>query len=435
MKILIIGHLPVATQNNMGITFLSLFSRFQRQELCQLYIYPAYPDVDRCASFYRVTDKEVLSSFLKFRAPGKEVDKALIKPTQGLYEVASDESFYRSRKNKSALRRLLRDGMWKLSRWYSPALKQWLREQDPDCIFVAPGVAKFLYDIALKISKKHDIPIITYICDEYYFVNTPSELADKLRLRLLQGRIRKLMERSAHLVVICDELKKAYGEGFGVETTTLMTGSSTAVADRAKCAEAPRSVCYFGNIRCNRYLSLAQVGKTLQEINRERGTDYRLKIYSSEKDPEILETLQSVPTVELCGFVTGDAFREAFGRAELLLHVEAFDSQSIDYVRHSVSTKIADSLASGKPLLAYGPEEVSSMKHLCRHRCALIAHDPEALKQMLLTAFTDPEIAKETAQRALQTARCCHSSDQNGQQLQQIVEKVTRNARSVGEGQ
>ena len=261
MKVLIIGHLPVATQNNMGITFLSLFSRFQRQELCQLYIYPAYPDVDRCASFYRVTDKEVLSSLPKFGRPGGPVDPSLITPSQGLYEVAEDEGFYRNRKNKSALRRLLRDAMWSLSRWYGPRLKQWLREQKPDCIFIAPGVAKFIYNMTLKIAKKEGIPIITYICDEYYFVSRPRELMDRLRLKLLQRKIKKLVTASSHLVVICDELKKAYEEGFGVKATTLMTGTTTPIAKGLKSRDDPTSICYVGNIRCNRYLSLAQIGQ------------------------------------------------------------------------------------------------------------------------------------------------------------------------------
>ena len=424
MKILIIGHLPVATQNNMGITFLSLFSRFQRQELCQLYIYPAYPDVDRCASFYRVTDKEVFSSFFRFRAPGQPVPPEKITSSQGLYEVAEDESFYRNRKNKSAVRRLLRDAMWSASRWYSPALKQWLDEQAPDCIFVAPGVAKFLYNMALKISKKRNIPIITYLCDEYYFVNTPDSALDRLRLGLLQKKIRCLMDRSEHLVVICEELRKAYGEEFCKDVTILMTGTATPVADHPESRPQPTTVSYFGNIRCNRYLSLAQVGKTLEQINKEQGTDYRLRVYTPEKDPQFLDVLRQLPTVELPGFVTGDAFREAFDKAELLLHVEAFDEASIDYVRHSVSTKIADSLGSGKVLLAYGPEAVSSMKHLERQDCALIARDPQELKGMLLTAFTDQTARDRAVNRALETARMFHNSDENSRRLRGILQKI-----------
>lgn len=426
MKVLIIGHLPVATQNNMGITFLSLFSRFQRQELCQLYIYPAYPDVDRCASFYRVTDKEVLSSLPKFGRPGGPVDPSLITPSQGLYEVAEDEGFYRSRKNKSALRRLLRDAMWSLSRWYGPRLKQWLREQKPDRIFIAPGVAKFIYNMTLKIAKKEGIPIITYICDEYYFVSRPKELMDRLRLKLLQRKIKKLVTASSHLVVICDELKKAYEEGFGVKATTLMTGTATPIAKGLKSRDDPTSICYFGNIRCNRYLSLAQIGRTLDEINAERGTDYTLKIYSSEKDKDILSTFDGIASIRLEGFLTGEAFREAFDRAGLLLHTEAFDETSIDYVRHSVSTKIADSLGSGIPLLAYGPEQVSSMKHLLRHNCALWACDEASLKGMLLTAFTDGKAREEAVNRALRVAKQYHSSEENGRQLRQIAEAAVK---------
>lgn len=422
MKVLIISHLPVATQNNMGITFLSLFSRFEKQELCQLYIYPAYPDVDRCGSFYRVTDKEVLSSLVTFRRPGGKVAPELIHDRQGLYEVAEDESFYRDRKNKSAVRRLLRDAMWRMSRWYSRDLKAWLEEEKPDCIFVAPGVAKLLYDMALKISKKQGIPLITYICDEYYFVRKPKEPLDALRLKLLQGKIRRLVRESRHLVVICEELKQAYAS-FGTPTTVLMTGASA----RAEAVEGARQdICYFGNIRCNRYLSLAQVGKALEAVNRKLGTHHRLKIYTSEKDPEILGTFRDCEAIELRGFVTGDAFRDAFRQAGFLLHVEAFDEASIDYVRHSVSTKIADSLGSGIPLIAYGPDCVSSMKHLIRNRCAFTATDPGELEAMLVRALTHREAGEKILKNALHTARTQHSTEENGAALRTITEDILR---------
>lgn len=41
MKVLLLSHNPVTTYNNMGKTFLSLFSAFRPEELCQLYLYPA----------------------------------------------------------------------------------------------------------------------------------------------------------------------------------------------------------------------------------------------------------------------------------------------------------------------------------------------------------------------------------------------------------
>ncbi len=422
MKILLISHNPITRQSNMGITFLSLFSRFFRDELCQLYIYPTVPDEARCHSFYRMTDKDALRRIFTRKNPG-----GVIAATQGegRFEKAEDEALYRSRKNKSALRRLLRDAMWKLSGWYSRQLRAWLAEEKPDCVFVAPGVAKFLYDMALHISRERKIPVVTYICDEYYFVEEPEALLDKLRLKLLRRRMEKLMAATSHLVTITPELAKAYSEKFGVKTTIVMTGASGEIAQGPSLVEEPDTICYYGNIRCNRYVSLAQVGRALDRMNAERGSDYRLKIYSFEKDPAILGSFQGIASVELCPGITGEEFQRTFQASELLMHTEAFDRQSVDFVKHSLSTKIADSLASGIPLLAYGPEDIASMEHLRRHDCALMAASQEELPQMLERAFTDARARREVAARGLETAKKFHDSQLVAQAMRQVMESVT----------
>lgn len=425
MKALIISHNPISTQSNMGKTFLSLFSQFDREELCQLYIYPVIPNQDRCASYYRVTDKDVLNSLLRFGKAGGEIPRERISQSQGLYENSEDQAFYKSRKNKSALRRLLRDTMWSVSNWYHGGLKEWLDRERPECIFVAPGVAKFLYDIAIRISQKLDIPVITYICDEYYFVKIPKAGLDRLRLRLLRAKMEALMRETNHLVVISEELKADYSEKFGVETTTLMTGSTAPAAERPKAGGEPKDICYFGNIRCNRFVSLGQIGRELDAINRELGKEYRLRIYTAEKDPQILDTFADIPSVELCGFVSGAEFDKALREAGLLLHTEAFDEASVDFTQHSISTKIADSLASGIPLFAYGPEGISSMGHLLRHRCAITATSRDALRGALKMALTDEQVRKQAAENGLAVARQFHDSEKTGLQLRRIAERVT----------
>lgn len=425
MKVLIISHNPISNQSNMGKTFLSLFSGFAPQELCQLYIYPTIPNEKRCNSYYRITDKQVLRSLMKFQRPGGRILPEQIREEHTAFEESGDESLYRSRKNKSALRRLLRDTMWCMSRWYGPELKAWLAEEKPDCIFVAPGVAKFIHNFALKISGDLNIPVVTYVCDEYYFVKRPDTALDRLRLSLLKGKIDALMAQTSHLVVISEEFKADYSEKFGVDTTTLMTGSAFQIAEETSVPENPTAISYFGNVRCNRYVSLGEIGQTLDEINRELGTDYRLNIYTAEKNQEILEQLQKHTSIKLCGFVAGEAFQEALRQSQLLLHTEAFDEDSIDFVRHSVSTKIADSLASGIPLVAYGPECISSMKHLLRHGCAISAVSREELRSALITAFTDGAARKNAAEKGLSAARSYHDSQVTGQRMKQIMESVT----------
>lgn len=424
MKVLIVSHVPTMTRNNMGKTFLSLFSAFDRQELCQLYIYPTLPDVDRCASFYRVTDKEALRAVLRRNRIGGEVAPDTRRDRE-VYEVARDEALYRNRKNKSTLRRLFRDAIWVAAPWYNKNLEQWLEREKPDCIFLSPGPARFIYNIALKISKKRNIPIITYFCDEYYFVKKGQTLLERLRLKLLHRKIEAVMARSPALVVICDALQREYSRHFGVNAVTLMTGATLSAA----AAHPPRevsSLCYFGNIRCNRYLSLAAVGKALDRLNGRLGTEYRLDIYSAEKDPVILSAFDGIASVKLHGFVTGEAYDRAFRQAGLLLHVEAFDEASIDFVCHSVSTKIADSLASGIPLVAYGPDCVASMEHLMKNNCAITATAEAELEKMLQTAFTDEAMRTAVVENALETAKRCHDSDENSRRLHKLCLEVLK---------
>ncbi len=424
MKILIISHNPLTKQSNMGLTFQSLFARVQPEELCQLYVYPTVPDEARCHSFYRITDKEALKAVFSCRAPGGVIAASQIQPDQGVFENAQDEALYRSRKNKSALRRLGRDLIWQLSGWYSKDLRQWLEREQPDRIFVAPGVAKFLYDMALRISRDRNIPIVSYVCDEFYFIRRPDQLLDRLRLKLLQRKMEALMAHTSQLVTISQELKESYSRHFGVKATVVMTGAGEPVAESTRVAQQPDTIHYFGNIRCNRFVSLEEIGRELDRRNRETGSHCRLKIYTFEKDPTILDTFSGIDSIQVCAAVTGEAFRQVFSQAQLLLHTEAFDEASMDFVKNSISTKLADSLASGIPLLAYGPEGVASMQHLQRNGCALTAFSREALPRLLEQAFTDTAARQQAAQRGLEAAKVYHDPDQVAQKLRQILESV-----------
>lgn len=428
MKVLILSHNPVSAQSNMGKTFLTLFSGFAQEMMCQLYIYPTIPNQCVCSSYYRMTDKDMLNWLIKRKKIGKVFTAQDIRTEEGMFERAQDEAVYRDPKNKSPLRRLLRDLLWRLAKWKNEALDTWLSQEKPECIFVAPGAATFIHDIAIYISKKYNIPIVTYICDEYYFVKKPAFGLERIRVNLIQKKIRALLQQSTHLVVISEELKETYEKEFGVPTTVLMTGTSYPIAERT-VESLPEEICYFGNIRCNRYLPLAQIGRELDQINGELGTQYRLKIYSGEKNEQILSHFRDIRSIDFCGFVSGQAFDTAFHNAQLLLHVEAFDEASIAFVRHSISTKIADCLGSGIPMVAYGPECVSSMQHLLRHKCALTATSGGKLRQMLLTAFSDPRKRLEAAENGLNVARQFHDSQIVSMRLKEIFESLRQTVR------
>lgn len=321
---------------------------------------------------------------------------------------------------------LARDAMWKLSRWYNADLKNWLDREKPDMIFTAPGSAKFIYDIALKISRELNIPIVAYICDDYYFVKKADSVLGRIQQKLLRRRIDQLFAHTSHIITICDELNELYSAKFGVPAATVMTGSNYPISRDVKVCGNPTTITYFGNIRCDRYVSLAEIGRALDSINSERGTDYILNIYSGEKDSEILSHFDGIRAIRFRGFVGGEEFDEAFRSSEILLHTEAFDEDSVDLVKHSVSTKIADSLASGIPMFAYGPAEVSSMKHLLRNECAVTATSQAELKTKLEELFDDAALRREAAENGIAAAERLHNTPVSSARVYEIIESVQR---------
>ena len=422
MKILVISHNSFATHQSMGKTFLSLFSNFQKEELCQLYIYPTIPDVDVCNSYFRVTDKDVLHSIFKFKALGGEIDKSKIasqKPE--LFENAEDINIYRKKNNKDPLKRLLRDLIWKFGHWYGNNLKAWLQKEKPTCIFLSPGYAKFIYDIALKISKELNIPIVTYICDDYYFVKEPEGITAKLQLSLLRKKTDKLLNKTSHLVTISNEIKDYYFNKFKVPASVIMTGSNLESDLKTRVKENRTTISYFGNVSCNRYTSLIAIGQELDRINDELSENFSLNIFTAENDINILDSLKACKSINLMPFVSGEEFIKAFFNAEVLLHTEAFDENSIDLVKHSVSTKIADSLFSGIPLLAFGPDSVSSMKHLIRNDCAVIATNPDELRNAVFKVLNDKDECMRVAEKAVNTAMIYHDRTKNSKTLKNIL--------------
>lgn len=421
MKALIISHNPITTYQNMGKTFLSLFSAFDKSELCQLYIYPTIPDIDVCNSYYRITDREVAKSFCRFgRVSSGRIDKSKIDPDKHLtFENKKEESFIKKR-SKNCFTLFCRDALWALAPWYNKDLKKWLEEESPTCIFLSPGKSKFIYNIALKISKRLNIDIYTYVCDEYYFVIKPKNIFSKFQSFLLKRKIKKTMEKSKAIITICDELASAYQKSFKTKTHTIYTGSTFKPVGIKAVGKGFKEITYMGNIGCGRYESIAYIGEKLDELNAESGTEYSLKLYTSPLKKEEQERFAKIRAIRYMGYVTGEAFKSVYENVLVHLHVEAFDEICRDRVKHSISTKIADALCSGSLLFAYGPKEVASISHLIRNNCAVVETSSDNLKATLCKLFSDIKV-DDILTNAKLTAEKYHSSERNSRLLYDVM--------------
>ena len=108
----------------------------------------------------------------------------------------------------------------------------------------------------------------------------------------------------------------------------------------------------------------------------------------------------------------------------MLIHTEAFDADSVDLVKNSVSTKIADSLGSGIPFFAYGPSVVASMRHLIDNDCAMVVSNKEDIESGLKKAFWDREYRLEKTKKGLEVALQYHDTQLVSEKIVEIFESI-----------
>ena len=419
MKVLIISHCQLSVGYSIGKTLASLFAAFNKRELCQLYVHAGFPDIDICNSYYRLTDKDVMKGIFRFGAKGKEV------AATGNYADNADKKSAKPLRAEK-LKELLRDALWKVSPWFGKDLRAFIEREKPTCIFVAVGSGKFIYDVALKISKVYNILIITYVCDAYYFNRTDKSLTGRLWSRKLRKKSDKLFTSSKALVSICREMSEIYQKTFHTPAYTVMTGSSIRKSKLFDKNVKVKNVNYFGKLSLKRYESILDIGRALDEINLSGSEKFNLNVFCGGITEETRTLFKDVKSIRLHDFVRGEDFEREFFASDILLHVESFDPFIKERVKYSVSTKIADSLASGIPVFAYGPKGIASIDYLAENAAAITATDKGELKDMLKEALYNAELREKTVLNAKALAEKNHNAEAVSEKIRQIILSAER---------
>ena len=422
MKVLILSHNPISNYNNMGKTILSLFYAFDEPELCQFYIYPTLPNVRKCNSYYRVTDKEMLTGLIRRKRIGREILPSEIEEIKNMPDKHSDGKPYVDKEKYKEAKLLMRNAIWLSGIWHSKKFSKWMEKEKPDVIFATAGQSSFFYKVILRIAREYKIPLVTYVCDDFYY-STQSlnhSVLQRFYYRRLRKRIFDVLNYSSKILTICDKMTADYQTLFGDKIHTFCTGAFLPEGDPQRDSTTT-ALRYFGNLKLNRHLSLLQVADALLTVNEKYGTDYSLEIYTGDR---CTEKLKSHPAVNIKGFVKIDEMKLLMESAALLLHVESFFEQDIVRVKYSVSTKIAESLLSRTPMFAYGSEKIASIEHLVQNQCAFVCTEQDALPDRLYLALTVPEERQRVIKNAHETAHRYHDIVENSLKLKELLQKI-----------
>ena len=147
-----------------GRVLAKLFGNWDEDCIAQFYTYNELPDIPLCRNYFRVTDKEVLFSFIPWKKIGS---------TPGLISTGGisggKAQAYRRKVSRNPLTLLIQDVVWNLKFWQRNNFWKWIEDFAPEVIVLFATGSSYLNNLAVQISKKYHLPIVIFNTENYYF--------------------------------------------------------------------------------------------------------------------------------------------------------------------------------------------------------------------------------------------------------------------------
>jgi glycosyltransferase involved in cell wall biosynthesis len=278
----------------------------------------------------------------------------------------------------------------------------------PDVVYTLLGGIQ-ICALAVHCARLCKVGIVPHFMDDWVstkYAGRPDLCIQ--RCHLLRS-LRKVMEIAPLGMAISDLMAAEYSASYGIPFCSFM--NCTDVPPEREPAPPSDSktevrLVYVGGLHLGRWRALKEMGAALAAVNAE-GHAGRVFVYGPAQDLAKYGRRLAGPGIEVAGSLGQNEVAGVLARAHVLVHVESFGRADRRSTRLSMSTKIPQYAAAGRPLLCYGPGEVASLRFIAENECGLVIGSQERseLIQALRRMLQDAELRNRLGRNAWTTAR------------------------------
>jgi len=349
-KVLLIASNTFSKTGNNGKTYASILSRYPKSHLAQLYFsFNENPDFDICDNYYKISDIDLINS-LKGKVTSGVVSSPLDKREVELNRKNKIVNF-----GKKYLSSTIRDILWFLGKWRTEKLLNWIQKFGPDVVFYVGGSSVFSNRIARNITSTFNIPLIVYYTDDYVVNSIKKNLFYYINKIKVNVTYQNTLKRSSLRYVIGKKMANVYEDYFGLQFKFIMNSVDVYPYEARMLNSANIVISYFGSLHSLRWKSIIKLAESLP-------IRCVIRVYTLSLSKEIIMNFSKHSNILLCEGIMGEKLRDAMKDSDYLLHVESDDKYCRRLTGLSISTKIPEYLISGRPIIAFGPQEVASMQ-------------------------------------------------------------------------
>lgn len=429
MKILVISNTPWRKDTGFGNSFSNIFDDIKEIEIANIYCSSGKPDNKKIKYYYQTTEKMQFRHLLnKQNASGKRILD---------FETTNEDE--QEIKNFNKIKRIrlytilfIREFFWKLGLWKSKELLSFVEEFSPDLIFVNIYNKRYIANINLYLSKKFNLPMVSYISDPNYSLKrlefNPLFWIDKL---LLRSKLKKVFKKSEIIYTISDIQLKEMKKSFPKKEIKILTKVENFDNNNEKnySVNSPIKLIYAGNIDKGRFKSLKLIAKAIDEISI-NGDFIQLDIFT----PTVLSKKQlkigAYKNVNLNGKIPYNEVIKKTLESDLTIHVEGLSYRERCKIYQSFSTKIVDCLYLSKPIFSVGKVDCASIKFIEDNKCGFVSQDYKQIVDNLQLIISDPYLINCYGLNAWKTGKSfCNKNEKLNDLKKDLTKVISRNGR------
>lgn len=429
-KVLIVSRVTWDDTRGTSSTLSNLFADYDPEKLAHIYIETKRPNTRCCYRFFQISEFSLVHKLYRWRLKtGHAFDTRDGEAPKVSEKIASQEAdtMHYVRGHRSYFYSLLRDVLWGFNGWKSKELKQFILDFNPDVVWMDGSplpLMNRLYNYVLKVAKK---PASIFMQDDVYtYESCGKGFREKIYKFRLRRWVRKVVRQCDNMFVASPKMKSEYDEIFGVNSTFIAKSIDFNASDVINAStHQPLRMVYMGQVIYGRIYSLISIAETLKKIN-SNGVKLQLSIYTNNQiSDELKSKLLVSGSVFLCDPVPYTEVQKVIADNDIVVFVESFDPRFCKVARLSFSTKICDYLASGKCILAVGPEDSAPIEYFSEEDAALVATSTEKIEEQIIR-LSDQKVVEEYAHKAHDCALRNHDRKRMDEIIYSKLQKLAK---------
>lgn len=414
-KVLVISEASWANSNNVGNTFTNLFGDWPQDKIAMIYTRADLPENNICSEYFQIAENRLIKNIFNkdiktgIRVSNSNFEKNItIKVKEDQETGRKLYSFFRKFRWNIFL--TARNLMWKMTKWKTDDLDNFIDSFNPDVLFLLACPEAYMNDLQRYIIDKTKKKTAIYFVDDIYstkhYSMSPFFWINKLVSR---RSIRKTLDQSDLIYTIIPKQKEEYDRLFNKKSKILNKGGSfDQLLHRRSDLNFPLKLVFTGNIYAGRWETLEKIGRSLDEINKNdiKGLLY---IYSQNQlDKQVKKAFDSCKSIHFMGGIKASEVKAVQDDADILVHVESLRLKEKLSTRLSFSTKLVDYFERGRCIFAVGWKEAASIDYLIKNNTAIVVDDLEEIEKKLRDLIEKPALIEMYGQKARECGEKFH---------------------------